>query len=307
MKGNSIEIKLLQHLTGHQSAIYSLEKSSDQNKFWSGSGEGIVAEWNLLNDDGALLAKASGIVYSLKLLADKNILLVGQSNGGVHVINLKTNAEDRLLQFHTAPVFHIAYHSVHQLIFFLAGDGTLSIVNGDDFRLLNILKLSDKKLRSLAFHPSRDECVIGCGDGSIAVISLPVVEMIHRFQAHDYDFSVNCIACAADGKYLLSGSRDAHVNIFSGDDYSLIKTIPAHNYAIYDIAFHSSQKIIATASRDKTIKLWDVQSMNVLARLDHEHFKGHAHSVNKLLWMDDKLVSAGDDRSVLVWEIFPIA
>jgi len=65
-----------------------------------------------------------------------------------------------------------------------------------------------------------------------------------------------------DGKFLLTGGRDAHLNIWQTDSYELIKSIPAHNWAIYDIVFNPDTTLFATASRDKTIKIWDAKHIN---------------------------------------------
>lgn len=304
MKKNSISVQLVSRLTGHRSGIYALESKKDTDIFWTGSGDQVVAQWNAEEtSDGVMIAKSTGIIYSLRYIPENDHLLIGQSNGGVHVINLKTNAEERLLQYHSAPVFYIAYLKKYELVFTLAGDGTLSVLSSKDYHLIKTLKIAEGKLRCFAFHPVKDEATITCADGSILILSIPDIEIIYRFQAHTKDFSVNTVAYADDGKFLLSGSRDAHLNIFSTDDYSLIQSIPAHNYAIYDIAFHSSKKIFATASRDKTIKLWDAKTFEVIAKLDKEHNDGHTHSVNKLLWMDNFLISTGDDRSIIVWKL----
>ncbi len=304
MNKDSINIQLSKRFTGHKSGVYALETKSGTDIFWSGSGDRIVAQWNVNEtEDGAMLAKSTGIIYALRYIPGNNHLLIGQSSGGIHVINLETNAEERLLQYLTAPVFHISYNPKHSMIFALGGDGTLNIISMEDYQLIKTIKISDGKMRSMAFHPTKDECVITSNDGSVVILSLADCKIIHRFQAHTKGFSVNTIVYSPDGKYLLSGSRDAHLNIFSADDYSSIKSIPAHNYAIYDIAFHRSKKIFATASRDKTIKLWDAETFEVIARLDKEQYDGHTHSVNRLLWKADNLVSTGDDRSIIVWNI----
>lgn len=301
---HTLNIKLLHRFTGHHSGIYALESKPDSSLFWSGSGDAAVVQWNSQeNTEGILLAKSKGIIYSLRIIPELNHLLIGQSTGGVHVINLNTNREERLLQNHTASVFYIGYHKILALLFTLAGDGSLSILSAHDYRLIKTLKISESKLRCVAFNYSKNECAVACGDGSIVILSLPKGEITSRLNAHQKDFSVNTVAYSPDKKYLISGSRDAHLNIFSADDYGLIKSIPAHNYAIYDIAFHPAQKIMATASRDKTIKIWDTETFTVIIKLDNQHHDGHTHSVNKLMWMDNTLISTGDDRTIIVWSL----
>ncbi len=81
--------------------------------------------------------------------------------------------------------------------------------------------------------------------------------------------------------------------------------VPAHYWAIYDIQFSPNHQLMATASRDKTIKLWEIDPFKVLCRLERRIANAHTHSVNKLLWLDDNtMVSASDDGRVKIWQIF---
>ena len=125
------------------------------------------------------------------------------------------------------------------------------------------------------------------------------------FLAHE--FSVNLVKYHPNGKYLLSGGRDAHLKIWDiKNDYELVKSIPAHNYAIYSIAFSPDNKLFATASRDKTFKLWDAENFDFLLRVNKENFDGHVNSVNAIFWSNynNYLISAGDDRTIMLWEVF---
>jgi WD repeat-containing protein 61 len=88
----------------------------------------------------------------------------------------------------------------------------------------------------------------------------------------------------------------------------IIKSIPAHEWAIYDIAYSPNSKLFATASRDKTIKIWDSKTFELLKVINKEKDRGHLNSVNKLIWStyNNYLISAGDDRAIIIWEINPI-
>ena len=108
-----------------------------------------------------------------------------------------------------------------------------------------------------------------------------------------------------DGKVLLTGGRDAHLNIWQVGKYEIIKSIPAHNWAIYDIAYSPNSKLFATASRDKTIKIWDSNTFQLLKVINKAKQGGHLNSVNKIIWStyNNYLISSGDDRAILLWEI----
>jgi len=94
------------------------------------------------------------------------------------------------------------------------------------------------------------------------------------------------------------------LKVFDLENFEEVKSIPAHNFAIYDIVFDPSGKYFATASRDKSVKIWDYELMSVLERLEGNDGKGHINSVNKLMWMQDgTLLSAGDDRAIQSWKI----
>ena len=59
-------------------------------------------------------------------------------------------------------------------------------------------------------------------------------------------------------------------------------------------------RLLATGSRDETVKLWDVQARTLLATLE-----GHAKSVRSVAFSPDgRLLATGsDDRTVKLWDV----
>ena len=302
-----IQIEKAGQFTGHGGAIFTLESAYNSHLFYSGSSDNLVVEWNLKDQQqNKVIARLPAKAMALKYVPDKNLLLVGQSAGGIHVIDLNKNEEIKLLQLHRQSIYDIQYLPEKECFWAVAGDGTLSVWSINDFSLITALKLCDKKIRSIDFNIVLKEAAIGCGDGTIRIFDFETFEEKKILKGHVDDFSVNTVCYHPNGKYLLSGSRDACLNVWDiENEYALIHHIPAHNYAIYSIVFSPDKKFFATGSRDKTIKIWDAENFDLLLRIDKAQLQGHTHSVNKLFWSDfnNYLISTGDDKAIMVWGI----
>jgi WD40 repeat protein len=58
--------------------------------------------------------------------------------------------------------------------------------------------------------------------------------------------------------------------------------------------------------RDKSIKIWDAKSFQLLKTISIEKgFDGHHLSINKIVWepSTQKLISVGDDKLIKIWDI----
>ena len=301
----NIDIKKIAQLSAHSGSVYALENGNSDHTIFSGAGDNFIAEWNLKTLTPEKFAiKLENSVYSICHIREKSLLIAGLSNGGIHVIDLKERKEIKHFTNHKEAVFDIQYASTNDCFYVLSTDGSLSIWKVKGFELLRTLHLSDEKLRSIAFNKDEDLAAIACGDGSIRVLEMENHNEIHALVGHEKN--VNVVAFHPNGKFLISGGRDAHLNFWHvEDDFKLVRSIPAHNFAIYSIVFSNDGKVCATGSRDKTIKIWDAESFDLLDRIDKKSYDGHINSVNKILWHDynNYLISTGDDRAIMVWDI----
>jgi WD40 repeat protein len=109
--------------------------------------------------------------------------------------------------------------------------------------------------------------------------------------------------CALPGNRMLSGGRDAMLKVWS-ETCELQQTIPAHLLHIHAIELHPEGKWFATGSMDKTMKIWDTHSLELLKVIDNDKLPFHTSSVNSLIWLDEtRILSAGDDRRIVLIDI----
>ena len=285
----------------HDAPVYGLEVFGD-SAFFSGGGDRIVSCRNTTENSVAKgIVNTGSTIYSLKFISEKNILLAGVSGGGMHVVDLNKKKEIHFLLNHEKGIFDIKYSLKHDKIITAGGDGKISLWSGKDFSFLKSISFCKEKIRAIAFDQNENIAAIGCGDGTIHFIRIDDSTEIHSFTAHQ--FSVNAIYFHPVLNILISGGKDAHLKFWNSENFELVKSIPAHNYAIYSISFSPDGNYFATGSRDKTIKIWSAETFNLLTRIDHEKNSGHIHSVNKILWMNEALLSAGDDKKIIGWKV----
>ena len=107
-----------------------------------------------------------------------------------------------------------------------------------------------------------------------------------------------------DGRYILSGSRDAQVKIWDTTTFELVKSIPAHLFAVNHILSHPTRPYFATASMDKSIKIWGADDFKLYKIISREKgYASHLLPLNKLTWDGDQLISVSDDKRIIIWDI----
>jgi WD40 repeat protein len=292
-------------LKGHTHPVYAFSQAASPSHFYSAGGDKLVLEWDL--ETGTIcsaVAKAPASIYSLCYIPETHQLAIGQSAGGLHVIDLTLKKEIHHFTVHRKGIFNLQYDAASQRLFAASADGLLTAWDAGDWSLLANVSVCDEKIRSISVSPSLDRIAVSCSDTFIRILNYTTLAFVNEFKAHDW--GVNAVCWHPEKPLLLSGSKDAHLRVWdAADDFRLLSTIPAHNYAIYSIAFHPDGKLFATGSRDKTIKIWDAHSFEFLLRISKEVHNSHTHSVNSLLWhsFQDVLLSGGDDREVMAWDV----
>jgi len=165
------------------------------------------------------------------------------------------------------------------------------------------IKISSGALRCLMPHPTAPLIASGSSDGKIRLTD-ESGELIQVFEAHT--LSVFSLLFLVGGKYLLSGSRDAHLAVWETASGKLLDHFPAHLGTLNQLVAIPECGWVGSAGRDKEIRLWDAHSLELRKVINREHFPQHAHthSVNCLFWMRENrlLLSAGDDRKIRGWQ-----
>lgn len=288
-------------LTGHNAAVYALAATGDGRHFLSGSGDGWIVRWDLeAPETGQLIARVEGQIFSLCYLPERSVVVVGNMHGGVHWVNLEDPRQTLNIAHHKKGTFAIL--RVRDRVYTAGGDGMLTRWDAATGRSLESIQLSYQALRSLDYHPQRQEIAVGSSDQGIYLVDEHSLAIRHRWLVA-HQSSVFSVRYGPHGQVLFSGGRDALLRKWDLTSKEALLEQPAHWFTINTIAFDPTGHWFATGSRDKTIKIWKATTGELVKVLDTIRDGCHVNSVNTLLWMDNgkTLISASDDRSLILW------
>lgn len=288
---------------GHNAAVYAAALSPDEASFFSVAGDGWLVNWSLSTpqSDGKLSSTNENIPLYSVCTNRKNCIITGDMNGALHWID-RLNAEHNKHFFvHKKGVYFI--HTFENLLLTGGGDGILAVWDFDKKEILHRIRVSHVALRCIASASTLHLIAIGSSDGNISIFDTRNWSLVHRIE-NAHQLSVFSLAFDVIKGNLVSGGRDAKLNVWDIDSWQLKQTIDAHWFTVNSVAFCPNFKILATGSRDKTIRLWDAHTFSLLRTIDTMKDGGHLRSVNHVIWSDENhLISCSDDRSVILWNI----
>ncbi len=155
---------------------------------------------------------------------------------------------------------------------------------------------------TVAFHPKRNDVVIGNASGKVVSF---------EFQAKDYKTftshtnRVRKVIFSQDGKFLASTGDDKEIKIYDLDNSQNQITLSSesmHSQPIWSIAFSKDNEYIASASEDCSIKIWKRDQNQYKYEVD---LNGHTHRVWEVSFHPDGkiLATVSRDSSIRLWDL----
>jgi len=300
---SNLQVDKIDTFSGHRGAVFSLLKGLDNHLFFSAGADGMIVQWNLQKPDlGKVIAQVEGSVYAMFLEKENDILWIGQNYEGIHGVRISDQCRVFSIKLDSLSIFDIQLFN--NQVWVAHNDGLITVIDLETKNIIKHIKVSQKSARKIIIL-DESRVAVAYSDGFIRIFDINY-NLLDFWAAHSN--SIFSLAYLEESKELISVGRDAKVkkwSIKNPDFKANPKEVNAHIYAINDVVFHPNQPIFATASMDKTIKIWQLEEMKLLKVIDAARHGGHKNSVNKLIWTDfeDQLISGSDDKNISVWKI----
>lgn len=146
-------------------------------------------------------------------------------------------------------------------------------------------------LRTGAYEPAKNKSIANNTQANINDSEKLKEEALQRYKA----------VTGGRPEFLVSGSDDFTLFLWQPSEAKKhIARMTGHQALINDVKFSPNGRLIASASFDKSVKLWDGTTGKFLAA-----FRGHVSSVYQVAWSaDSRLMCSGSSDSTLkVWNL----
>lgn len=127
-------------------------------------------------------------------------------------------------------------------------------------------------------------------------------------KAHDKD--INSLDVSPNNRQLASGSQDKTAKIYEIEytstklgmrgELKLLGTCKGHKRGVWTVRFSNAERILATGSGDKTVRLWNLDDFSCV-----KTFEGHTNSVLRVDFLNSgmQMVSTASDGLVKLWNV----
>lgn len=251
----------LQTLVVHENGVTCIAKSPDGSCFASSSVDSTIIVWDAVTLKRKLVMKSEGYVNKIVYSPDGKYIAAGLHER-INIWDANTGKCVNSFRPCAGDVTSLAYSKDGRYLISAFDNGYINIWS-------NISSASDY------------ECVKTLEVGSVV-----------------YDLALN-----PDNSLMVScqSSDKEQILIWDFNTWKVKETLNGHDdFMITCVRFDQEGKLLASGSRDNTIRIWDMNTKKCI-----KTFVGHTSTITSLAFSQDRryLMSSACDKTIKVWDI----
>jgi WD40 repeat protein len=288
MRGHTKRIRCVAHLPCGRRTITCSDDGS--LRLWDlGSGTQIGEEWRDEDEPGVL---------TMALSPNGKTVATGCSAGIVLLWDIETKRVVTKWNSRDADIWSVYWSADGELVVSGSGNGMVRVWEVESGKtVLGPIQTGHEPVFATIYSPDTTKIATGGGNG-IKIYDAKTGKLLSTVGHKEKQ--VWSLAWTSDQKKLISGSSHGSIMIFETATWQQIAILQGHDTAIRTISLSRSDRLLASASYDKTARLWNLDTnLPVGPPLQHEKLaEGAAISTDGGL-----LVTGCMDGNAYIWDI----
>jgi serine/threonine protein kinase len=196
---------------------------------------------------------------------------------------------------HSGPVTGLGYSDDGRWIVTAGRDATLKVWDATYHNLVRTIELDDGRATALALFGTR--ALTGHADGRVVMWDLERADKIASVQSNEA--SIWAVVFTGDKDHFAVASHDWKVTLWDARQPAApLHVLEGHKNAVQALAYSPKRMQLASGSADKTVRLWNLQTLKLRRR-----YRGNRDFVTATAFSPNGRMLAGGslDGSIKVW------
>lgn len=290
-------------LRGHDEVIPFGIFAADGRLVLARSVSGAMRVWDMERFNSNLYRGHTSYVYDVALSPDNHRVASVAWDGKLCLWDSANGRRVREIPHEFAIVSSVGFDRTGKKLVTVSRD-----LEGKYGRCLNIWKAETGELQlsvpllgqsykdsRATFSPAGDWVAVAEPSGAFRLLDAQTGQEMKRFQHPDTALD---IAFSPDGRFAAAGGEQGRLSLLDGKTFTELVPLTGHREDISRVTFSADGVLMASASLDRTVRIWNVQSRKEL------HVLHHGSPVYGVAFTPDgtRLATACADNSIRFWE-----
>jgi WD40 repeat protein len=285
-------------LKGHKDSVQCLRFSPDGSLLVSGAADSSARIWNVLTGQLKHTIEADDDIHSIDFSEDGAILALGAANGVVYLVNVSNGTIESSLSGHTNWINQVQFSPDGTTLASVATDDTINVWRVSDEQLLCTVEA--KTIHGGLYYASDGSKITAANSDNLITFETATGNIVKKVK---WGLFASGAVFSPDRSLLASRFFIEFVTLWlmiPDNGREFLCKLEGHTGVIFSIVFSPDGKLLASGSKDCTVKLWDVSMETLLTTL-----VGHESIIFSLAISPDNktLASGSDDRTIRIWNI----
>ena len=300
--------KLVKNWQGHPQEVTGVSFNPDGKAIASSGENGLVKIWSITGELQRTLGGHQGRVNSVKFSPDGTLIATTGDDRTIKLWDQQGNLLQNLTG-HQGWVMYADFSADSQFLVSSGRDELLRVWKRDG-TLVDSFKAHSDRINAAIFSPKGDILASASEDKAVKIWSRPTSGK--TFPAHQQ--SIADVKFSPNGQLVATASYDNTVKLWQvtknqGQLAKLaLNSVPlllrGHSDRVISLDFAPDSSLLASASRDGTVRLWDINNSQAMDRPKAGVVISEPNGVLQVAFSPDSQViaTANRDRTIKLWD-----